>query len=92
MDVVWKRDPYNYLRKDVDLEIQSDNPYGRDEFWPPGKEQLCTGFYYAAATNRTIDLLETALGGPGNDQDNVVAALRALLAAGRAVYVPRNAR
>ena len=90
VDIVWKRDPFPYLRRDVDLEIQNDNQHGRAEFNPG--DDLCTGFYYMRASNRTIDLLERSLDPRRNDQKNVHVTLDALFAAGSAVYVPRNAK
>ena len=88
VDIAFKRDPFLYLRRDVDFEFQTDS--GHDEFLPGN--QPCTGFYYMRANNKTIDLLERSFDVRHNDQFNVAKTLGLMFDAGQATYVPHNSR
>ena len=89
-DVVFKRDPFLYLRHDVDFEFQADNINVHDEFLLG--DNPCTGLYYMKANNRTIDFLKRSFDLRHNDQENVRRTLNTMTAAGEATYIPHTSR
>ena len=89
-DIVFKRDPFLYFRRDVDFEFQTDNPDGHAEFLLG--DDPCTGLFYMRSNNRTIQFLEKSYDIHQSQQRNVHKNLDEMRVSGDALYVPHNSR
>ena len=87
-DIVFKRDPFLYLRRDVDFEFQTDS--GHIEFLP--EDNPCTGFFYMRANNKTVPFLERSFDTQRSQQQNVAIILHEMMSSGEAVYIPHSSR
>lgn len=91
-DTVLLEDPIPYLRKDVDLEFQSDSDH--PELKVDGIP--CAGFFYAKSTENAKNLLRKTMDGVVDsnftkmEQFVMAEILTQMRNSGEALYIPRN--
>ncbi len=92
VDTVWRWDPFNYLRRTSIWRYSQTTAPAVMSSGLRGRSGRARGATMPRPTTGPSTCCGRRCAAPATTRRNVADALRALLAGGRAVYVPRNAR